>query len=301
VRDLIPGDGTILLHSQPREFKTLIAQETALALTTGRLAFGLLETGPAVPVWYITEEDGWQDVGARFGDMLAGAGLRAAPTLLHTSIGEGINLDDLEWQEAIIAQAVACRYRLVIFDPLRSLTAAADQGPRELKPIVAFICRLIREAGCAVFIAHHDTKPTDKPDTRRRPQRASGGGIFSIADAPIHIEAIDTDRRLLVPTAYKFTADPAPITLTLETGEGWMRLVGTPSARTGSAEHAGLDAKILEYLNHSPYSYGSKVAAGVQASKSAVLARLKALETAGAVDSIPEDRGTKWLRARRAP
>ena len=188
---------------------------------------------------------------------------------------------------------------LVTLDPLRSLTAAADQGPRELKPIVTFIRRLMRDAGCAVLIVHHDTKPGEKPDQRRRPQRASGGGIFSIADCPIHIECLDTDRRLLVPTAYKHMADPAPIAVTLETGDGWMRLVGEHTAKTDSPEHAALDAKILNYLRHSPYTFGSKVAKGVQASKATVLARLKELEAAGDVDSVDEDRGTKWLLARR--
>ena len=62
--------------------------------------------------------------------MLAGAGLIAPPAMLHTSIGKGINLDDPDWQEAVIAQAVAASYRLVTLDPIRSLSAAADQGSR---------------------------------------------------------------------------------------------------------------------------------------------------------------------------
>jgi hypothetical protein len=93
--------------------------------------------------------------------------------------------------------------------------------------------------------------------------------------------------------------DPPPITLTLETGDGWLRLVGEHTA-TDSPTHAMLDTKILDFLKHSPYTFGSKVATGVQASKSAVLARLKELEAAGAVDSVNGDRGTKWLLARRA-
>ena len=102
-----------------------------------------------------------------------------------------------------------------------------------------------------------------------------------------------------MPTAYKFTADPPPITLTLEHADGRLRLVGTAGADTGSPEHAALDARILEFLKHSPYTYGSKVATAVQASKGTVLARLKALEAAGVVDAVDEDRGTKWLLARR--
>jgi hypothetical protein len=169
VPDLVPSDATILLHSQPRELKSLIVQDINLAVTTdqGR-AFGLLETGPAVPAWYFTEEDGWQRTAKRFSELLTGAGLSTPPPLLHTSIGKGISLDDLDWQDAIITQAVTIGYRLITFDPLRSLTAAADQGPRELKPIVSFIRRLMREAGCAVIIVHHDTKPGEKPDQRRR-------------------------------------------------------------------------------------------------------------------------------------
>src|ERR671911_1036618 len=60
VPGLIPDQGTILLHSQPREWKTLIAQALNLALATDHgLALGLIDTGPAVPTWYITDEDGW--------------------------------------------------------------------------------------------------------------------------------------------------------------------------------------------------------------------------------------------------
>jgi len=82
-------------------------------------------------------------------------------------------------------------------------------------------------------------------------------------------------------------------------GDGWLRLVGTLGADTGSPEHAALDARILEFLKHSPYSYGSKVAKGVQAAKATVLARLKALDAAGVVDAVDDDRGTKWLLAAR--
>jgi hypothetical protein len=37
----------------------------------------------------------------------------------------------------------------------------------------------------------------------------------------------------------------------------------------------------------------------VRAAKGTVLERLKALERTGAVDAVDEDRGTKWLLARR--
>ncbi len=63
----------------------------------------------------------------------------------------------------------------------------------------------------------------------------------------------------------------------------------------GESGHAALDSRILEFLAHSPYTYGSGVAKGVQASKAIVLARLRALESTGSIDSLDSDRGVKWF------
>lgn len=161
IQGLLPGDGSILIHSQPREYKTLSVQALLLALTTGTPAFGLdrLAVPEAVPAWYVTEEDGWYRVASRFAALLRGYGLPQTPELLHVSAGRGINLDTAEWQERLIATTREQGYRLVVWDPLRSLTETADQGPRELKPFALFMRRFIRETGAVVLIVHHDTKP----------------------------------------------------------------------------------------------------------------------------------------------
>lgn len=297
IEGLIPGDGSVLLHSQPREYKTLTLMGLMLALATGTPAFGLqrLHVGDAVPVWYLGEEDSWWRVTTRFEQLLAGHRITAPPDLLDISAGQGVSLDSPEWQERIIATARERGYRLVALDPLRSLTEAADQGPRELKPFALFMRRFMRETGAVVAIIHHDVKPpATGVDQRRRPQRASGGGIFSIADSPIAVERVDDSRRMLVPTSYKFSADPQPVTVKLEQGPGWMRLVGEETTAE-RADDSALDLKILEFLKHSPWSFGSAVAKGVRAKKDAVLHRLKALAERGLVDSTEEGRGIKWL------
>ena len=297
VDGLLPGDGTILIHSQPREYKTLTVQALLLAVTTGRPAFGLerLHVAEARPAWYVTEEDGWWRVAQRFQQLMQGYGLDDAPELLDVSAGRGLNLDLVEWQERIIATARERGYRLVVLDPLRSVTEAADQGPRELKPFAAFLRRFIRETGAVVLIVHHDVKPpTTGTDKRRRPQRASGGGIFSIADSPIHVDRVDETRRMLVPTAYKFATDPPTVTVRLERGPGWLRLVGEETT-AAKPDDAAVDLRILEYLKNSPYSYGSVVAKGARANKELVLQRLKALAGQGLVDCVEEGKGIKWF------
>ena len=300
VDGLIPGDGTVLVHSQPREYKTLAAQAILISMTTGRPAFGLerLQVGDPEPAWYITEEDSCWRVSNRFGQLLRGYGIERAPELLHVSAGQGLSLDVTEWQERIIATVREHGFRLVVIDPLRSVTEAADQGPRELKPLALFIRRFIRETGAVMLIVHHDTKPpATAQDQRPRPQRASGGGIFSIADSPIHIDRVDEHRRMLVPCAFKFAADPPPVTVQLQEGPGWLRLTGE-EATAAKPGDAVLDLRIIEFLNNAPYAYGNRVARGVKARKSLVLERLKALQMHGLVDSVIDSRGVKWFSGR---
>src|SRR3954447_17636216 len=79
----------------------------------------------------------------------------------------------------------------------------------------------MQETGSVVLVVHHDVKPTaGKPDDRAKPHRASGGGIFSIADAPIHAELIGPGSRVvLTPSHYKFSVPPDPFIVRLETDD----------------------------------------------------------------------------------
>ena len=294
VEGLLP-DGISMIHAQPREYKSLIAQSLLVSLTTGTPAFGLdrLSVAEAVPALYVTNEDAARRVAQRFEHFLAGAQL-PVPECLHVAAAKGINLDLIEHQDGLIGQTKKHGYRLVTFDPVRSLTACADQGPRELKPFTDFLRRFMRETGAAVLLVHHDTKPQNLPDTRRRPQRASGGGVFSIADNPIAVDAVDSTSRMLMPTAFKFCEDPPPVVVRLEHGDGWLRLTGSETSGTAGTD-AALDQRIIDYLQHSPFSFGSNIAKGAQARKSQVLGRLEALLKDGKVDSVQERRGTKWM------
>lgn len=296
VDDLIPGDGFVLLHGQPREFKSLVSQSLTLSVTTGAPAFNLqrLRVPQALPAWYITEEDSARRVAARFEQLARGLGVEPLPAHLHVTAGLGVSLDDADWQERLIATTRQYGFRLVVLDPLRSLTETADQGPRELTPLVLYLRRFIRETGAVVLIVHHDTKPgAFGRDNRRRPQRASGGGIFALADAPIHVERQNDGDRVLVPSDYKFQAEPPRIRLTLEQGPDWLRLVGqdeaAPAARLGD-----LTGRIQQFLRKHPNSSSSEVVKGVKASKQVVLRHLKRLAEVQQVTSAPDGKTIRW-------
>jgi hypothetical protein len=98
-------------------------------------------------------------------------------------------------------------------------------------------------------IVHHDVKPgRDGEDPRRRSHRASGGDWFAASECPIHVERLTDTESLVYPQDYKFSADPAPFTVTIEfDGKLVKRLIGTDTT-TESAELAGPRGKLLTWL-----------------------------------------------------
>ncbi len=290
IADLLPGDGITLVHGQPRTRKTLCIQAVLLALASGRAAFDCerFQVACARPVLYITQEDAVTRVRERFAALAAGLGLDCLPELLHVAAHSGFDFDDPAYQERLITETRSEGYALVGFDPLRSLTAVADQGPAELKPLAKYLRRFQHETKAAACIVHHDTKPpTNGKDARARPQRASGGGIFSIADAPIHVDALDGRTSLIVPTAWKFGADPAPFVLRLESdGPEHPRCLRF-NVQSVDARNAGdmlLHSKIVEYLCEREGCSGSAIAKGIHANKAQTLSALERLATLGRVD-----------------
>ena len=201
VNELILEDTIGLSHGQPRDGKSLAEIELLLALSTGTNAFGLDRFAVPHPlkVCYLTEEDGERWVLERLQQLLKGRKLSSAPSEFFLSVQKGINLDDYQWQANLIRETKQRGFAVVSIDPLRAFTGHADQGPNEFKPLADFL-RRFQPTGCVPRIVHHDTKPmVGKPDDRKRPQRASGGGVFSVANCTLSFERISEIRNDSVP------------------------------------------------------------------------------------------------------
>jgi hypothetical protein len=165
---------------------------------------------------------------------LAAPRQRAIPDALRLSVQRGLSLDDPECQRRILAEIEQHAIELLIVDSLRNSSRAVDQGPREFAPLRDFLRLLIRKTGVAILMGHHDVKPPiGKADDRQTAHRASGGGIYSAADAPIHAERLEQEaptQALLPPGFYKLSATPPPVLLTLTTDDPrrppWSLLTG---------------------------------------------------------------------------
>jgi AAA domain len=304
---LVPGDGITLGHADPRTLKTWLQLEAGIGLTTGRPVGGHCHVASACSVGFITNEDGKQRVGERLDALLRGYGLLDLPDAFYFAVHRGVWLDDVTWQQRVIDTVKDRAIDLLMLDPLRSLSACIDQGPRELQPFAIFLRRLQDETGCAIWLNHHNTKPqAGQKDDRRRPHRASGGGLFSIADAPLMLERVgDTNRVIVTPSGWKFAQDPPPLELTLSTVQGSdgqlveARLVTGPAEAPDAAETA-LRARVLDFLAENPGAAGSHVAAGIRANKDAVLKALKTLDQLDRVDCTKTARQNRWFIRRAA-
>ena len=261
----------------------------------GTPVFGLerLRVAEPMPVLYVTEEDAPRKVAQRFEQLCIGARL-PPPEYLHIAAGKGVDLDVPEHQDGVIEHTKRHGYRIVTLDPVRSLTACADQGPRELKPLTDFLRRFMRETGAALLLVHHDTKPQHVPDNRRRPQRASGGGIPASPTTLLQRIPLMRHTACSRPPRSSSAKTPLRCSSSSNTGYGRPRFTGSESSGTDGTD-AALDQRIVAYLEHSPFSFGSSIAKGARARKTDVLVPLQALCRAGKVEPEEEARGTKWM------
>lgn len=274
VDGLIPAEGICLWHGQPRDFKSLCALETSLAMATPRAPFGAerFVTRRAVKVAFFAEEDPERLFAERIRTMTATAAPPQAENF-YPFIRKGLTIDDEFQRRSIIKAVIDCEAQVAVFDPLRSFTAFADKGPADFAPVTRFFRRLQNETQCkTILIVHHDTKPVvqvmnGNPE-RSRSQEASGGGIFSISECPVSFKKLAWNMVSVFPEDYKLTGNPSPFKVTFETDSyidnngaprfgSWVR----PSAETRgelAMKDDALRVKVLAFLAQIEADHGSK-------------------------------------------
>jgi hypothetical protein len=155
-----------------------------------------------------------------------------------------------------------------------------------------------------VLAIHHDVKPQPgHDDTRKRAYRASGGGLFSIADAPIHVERIGDEPVVLVhPNNWKHSDTPGPLEVRLTVTDDRAELRATRTTAASAGDREATD-RVCAYLRAYPDQSGNKIAQGARVQRATVTRVLDALAASGIVDSRQGPRNaTYWfLMADRFP
>jgi hypothetical protein len=298
VGDWLAAREVTLVHGQPRDGKSWLALELALSMATGTPACGTLAASVRGPVLLVGNEDGPEVVVSRLAALWRGRGGDGVPPDIGCLIHRGISLDDAAGQAAILAEVRRLGARLVILDPLRSLTTRADQGPAELRPIALWARSLVQETGCSLLVVHHDVKPPAVPDQRRRSQRVSGGGLFAAVDAPLATERLSPGRTLVTADGFKHVPDPAPVVLVREPSPaGGLRLRLEPTG-AHDPDAVALEARILERLRELGGASTRELGRRLGVRWDLLVARLDAMYRAGLIDqSTGPRRAQLWFVA----
>jgi hypothetical protein len=144
---------------------------------------------------------------------------------------------------------------------------------------------------------HHDVKPARHGvDTRRPAQLASGGAVFSITDAPVHVEAIDDTRTLIRPDAFKFAIAPPRFAVerTVDPTTGFVRVRAIPAPEGPLDSMSIMREKVIAYLRATGGRMsGSSIQRALGVNKPALLHVLSELQHNGVVNAVDGPRNAQ--------
>jgi hypothetical protein len=158
VRDLIVDLAIAALVGMWKVAKTWVLIELAVAIVTGRKAFGEYEVPIPGPVILVMEESGRAAFHRRLDRLRRGYALKSEQLAdLYFAANLGVRLNEAGWQNRLLDAAAQLRPRAVLLDPFARLKGATvdESSQREVGPILDFL-RILRDQGATgVVYAHH--------------------------------------------------------------------------------------------------------------------------------------------------
>lgn len=296
---IVPGlifAGCITTFFGPeRAFKSVSAREVAAAVATGRRAFhsDRMQVVEARPVAYFTEEDSAGAVLAHLDAFTDGA-VSAGRTAFYLSCCRGLSLDDPRTQDRILKECAIAGPGLIVMEPLRSLSACVDQGPRELQPLTAFLRRLIRETGAAILLGHHAVKAIATGDQRKGGQRISGGGLLSISECPVEFARVSETSGTMTPRTFKHSTTPGPLDLRLDVaGDRLARLSAFDSAPDVPVSEVAANV-VMDVVTANPGMIGSAIVTRTHVRRKEAFDALRRLSDQGRLRSETAGKAVRW-------
>lgn len=157
VDQLLVDRAVAMIVGPPKVGKTWTVLELAVAIATGRQAFGTLEVEQG-PVIVVLEESGRDALHRRLDALTRG---RALPPdelkLFYFAANRRVKLDDDEWRLRLLDAGRALKPRAIFFDPLARLKSSDrdEDKQKEMAPLLEFLRELRDETQSLVTYVHH--------------------------------------------------------------------------------------------------------------------------------------------------
>ena len=158
IEDNIPDESITVVFGQPEVFKSFYVLEMAFAVCTGADFLGMHtvpEPGRVLVIQMESSARAFQDrlnkMGLRFGGV---------PDNLYVITGKPILLEDKKWSERVMNEIAVVQPKLVILDPLASMTAADENSAQEMGVIVRTLRGWRDQFHTSIVLVHHEVKNT---------------------------------------------------------------------------------------------------------------------------------------------
>lgn len=284
--------GVGVLGGAPKTFKTWIAAEIALAVASGRAAFGRFPVRQPGPALFFGAEDSLPALRTRFEGIAAQRGVTLAHAPLYLLDVAQLRLDRADQLARLSATVAAGAPRLLVLDPFVRLARVDENSAAEVSAVLGSLRELQRTHDLAILLVHHARKASGASPT----QAFRGSGDFGAwGDSNLHVTRRGDELRLCL--EHRSAAAPEPLRLRLVTDPTpHLSLVGGNAASPVAAD--GLQEALLEHLAASPRPHSTtELREAVRRRKADVVAALGELLTACLVER--SSRG--WTRAAPRP
>ena len=191
VHGLVSEGGILMIGAEPKSCKTWLASEVAVAVATGTSVCGEFPTARGAVAYFFAEDEARQ-VRNRVGALLAGRQLNPAALEDRLHVCPRGKFLDVTRDEDLAWIVASCRrigkIDLLIADPLRDISSAAEDKSDEMSPVMRRLRLLGELLGSTVAVAHHAAKASADAAKRRPGQRMRGSGaIHGATDSGIYI------------------------------------------------------------------------------------------------------------------
>ena len=284
--------GVGVLGGAPKTCKTWIAAEIALAVASGRAAFGHFAVRQPGPVLFFGAEDSLPALRTRFEGIAAQRGLDLASVPLYLLDVAQLRLDRLDQLARLRTTIAAYSPRLLVLDPFVRLARVDENSAAEVSAVLGSLRDLQRAHDLAILLVHHARKASGASPT----QAFRGSGDFGAwGDSNLHVTRRGDELRLHL--EHRSAAAPEPLRLRLVTEPTpHLALIGGDAAPLVAAND--LQQDLLSRIAASPRPRSTtELREAVRRRKADVVAALDDLLAAGLVQR--SKRG--WTRVEPSP
>lgn len=242
IEDLWAAEAVGCVGGLPKQGKTWLGLEMAVAVASGKPCLGRFKVPSAGPVLVFCAEDAAHDVRARVAGIAKARGIDFERLPVGWIGVPDLLLDDVTHRRRLSMTLAEFKPKLLVLDPLVRLHRGDENSAAEVSDLLGFLRGLQRQHHVAIVLVHHVRKSgASEPGTALR----GSGDLHAWGDSNLYL--VKREGRPTVVVEHRANRAPAPFVVKLDGDPA--RLVVDDSA---PVQADPIDDKIVKALAAAP-------------------------------------------------